>query len=102
VALKIEVDGEQLEVTFAHTTDFAGAVTDCFILRVRGDGKKIVARGTAYCHAADRFVKETGRKIALTRALSSARRVDPWTWDKKKRQQVWFKYFGRMKKHECD
>lgn len=50
------------------------------------------------CSASDNYVKETGRKIALERAIEKARReVD---LPKPVRQKIWNRYFNRTVKPE--
>lgn len=49
----------------------------------------VVARGLAYCAPADRYDRETGRKLALTRALFRDR------FPKDVRRSIWNTYHAR-------
>jgi len=52
---------------------------------IRGNGKAY--RGTTFCSAKDMFNRNTGRKIALGRALKEA------GFDRETRKQFWSEYF---------
>ncbi len=54
----------------------------------RDDDKALMDAGLAFTHPNDRFVKETGRKIALTNALI-------WRSDKTFRAAAWNAYHNR-------
>lgn len=58
------------KIWFRHVT---GIVTDCYI-GIRNDSinRGFVYEGSANCNPADRFVKETGRKLSLERACKQA------------------------------
>ena len=49
--------------------------------------KKVLFSGISLCSSRDNFCKETGRKIALTRAISRLPR--------EVRQLIWAEYFSR-------
>lgn len=55
-----------------HYTNLNQRIIECMIYDDTGDALKFY--GSAYCHPKDRFVKETGRKIALAQALAGATR----------------------------
>ncbi len=50
----------------------------------------VASQGEALCSRRDPFVKETGRKIALERAL--------WGWDRGARAEAWRVYRDRVPK----
>lgn len=64
-------------------------LTVCEIEEVRGLNVDVVASAGAKCALGDRFEKEVGRKIALTRALALL------NLPKSVRQNAWLAYFGR-------
>lgn len=78
--------GYDVSWDYAHTTDEDGpyVITNCNI--ICPDGEAWI--GTAVQNPEDRFVKETGRKISLTRALLGIT-------DKNVRAQIWKAYFAR-------
>ena len=54
--------------------------------------------GVALCHPSDNFCKETGRKLALQRALDAAWRV----LAKEDRTRIWSAYFQRDLGRACE
>ncbi len=89
--IRAEVDGVEYKVKFRHNTKgdwiegrdiWARAVTKA---KLEGPGMEVI--GTANCSHADIFSKETGRKIALTRAVKPL--------PKKVRTAIWKAYFER-------
>jgi len=76
-------------------------VTGCIISRiVPGAENEDVAYGESVCHSVDTFVKASGRKIALARALSATipNAADPsgeWVrpFTKEERATIWNEYF---------
>ena len=82
-------DGNSYKIEFGRDQDLSpnSAVlvrsTSCTIRRDRG-GSLV---GRSWCHRNDQFSKETGRKLALTRALMS--------YDRGFRTAAWKAYLGR-------
>ncbi|KKK50546.1 hypothetical protein LCGC14_3123920, partial [marine sediment metagenome] len=68
----------------------ARARTTCYIYR--DNLKYLKADGTAWCSRKDQFNRNTGRKLALERALESA------GFDKPKRTLFWEAYFKKRGK----
>ncbi len=86
-------DKREVEVTFYHKNPAVDDIlpgsffgTSCQIYR---DGK-CVGHGSSFLHPLDHksYSKETGRKIALARALQN------YGFNKMKRTQVWKAYFA--------
>ena len=69
------------------------AVTYCRISNVMGVQ---LWTGRAYCSSQDQFCKETGRKIALSRALQKATVLD-----KQDRTTIWRLYHERTGRHNA-
>jgi hypothetical protein len=65
-----------------------GRTTTCIVTK----GDKLICKGNSHCHKKDNFVKATGRKIALTRAIELLQ------LDKESRKEMWNKYFEKVKK----
>lgn len=53
-------------------------------------GVLMIGEGRSHCHPTDNFCKETGRKIALERAVARL--------DKDTRREIWRLYFDRTLK----
>lgn len=97
----VNTEGLNISFSFAHHRDVDLVlplklnpkklvhVTDITLCDMLVDGKEFM--GEACCTAEDPFQKEAGRKVALTRALQEA------GLSRKVRQQVWIKYFSRVK-----
>jgi len=90
--VKVLVRGKEYKLWFEHSffdeddpVQLKG-ITDCFISL----GEECVSAGAALCSLGDNFVKATGRKIALARALKPFSRED--------RKEVWDQYFATVKK----
>jgi hypothetical protein len=87
-------ESESYGIGFAYDTYLKGTPyphpysTACFI-HPSGDDERVVGVGYSYCHEQDQFVKEVGRKIALTRALEDMGADQPT------RTLFWKAYFGR-------
>ena len=64
-------------------------ITICQLITVDGDNEIVFAQGESSCHPKDNFNKETGRKVALQKALAKT------PFDKNQRRQVWNNYFAR-------
>jgi hypothetical protein len=82
--MKFTLDGAEVEIRF----HFQDAVTLCSLVITSNLGAYVFG-GYALCSSRDRFVKETGRKIALRRALEMA------GVDKVHRKAIWLKYLSR-------
>ena len=92
--------GRQLGLSFRHHSRPQIALpkpfryTTCYILELSSststDGKQI-SRGQANCSTLDQFKKETGRKVALRRALADS------NLSKEDRKVVWKAYHERGK-----
>ncbi len=93
--MKVIVDHTELRVSFKHE-DFGKDAwihhqTTCRILELE-EGKAepiLIATGVAECCALDNFSKETGRKIALTRA------IEQMALPKEERTAIWNQYHNR-------
>lgn len=105
--MRFTLDGAQLRIKFEHTPPRKGykrwfhgrevkAFTHCMIEKQVGlveslaTGKPrwgwdLVAFGAAGCSLSDQYVKEIGRRVALTRALAK--------WPREKRAKVWRAYW---------
>jgi hypothetical protein len=82
----------EIQFKYTHHTGLRGI--DCYINQVHGQIKKRVAIGWSSCSSADVFVKETGRKIALTRALGEIVYALP-VREKAFRTAAWTAYHNR-------
>lgn len=85
-------------VSWHHLQDKDVRYTSCNIVWLE-EGKPfaectIVGVGHAQCHVKDKFVKETGRKISLARALEEG------GFDKDEREVFWNYYHARTIKFE--
>jgi len=70
-------------------------VTEVIVAELREkkeDELKVISTGTAQCSKLDNFAKETGRKIALARAIKN--------FSKEERTEIWDKYFSRMESNK--
>jgi hypothetical protein len=104
----------KIQFEYAAYTGHAGRGLYCHIFEVQGNTETEIATGWSSCVPQDRFVKETGRKIALARALrhpyrslvrgpdavngGEAHWVDqlPQPWDAKTfRTAAWTAYLNR-------
>lgn len=89
-------DGKKYKVYFKHyhhTGNLPAILgtrfnTDCAIVT---DDKTVEIHGSSMCSLKDNPCKETGRKIALTRALKQL-----FPNDKEARTGVWFHYFDKL------
>ena len=75
---------------------YPSAITQVFIEEQRESGDewvKVPPAGEAFCSELDNFSKETGRKVALTRALK-----DLFPEDFEVREAFWKNYFDRKPK----
>lgn len=74
----------------AHLISRVKGATLCCI-HAEGFGGALSYTGAAYCSKTDQFSKETGRRVALTKALQETR------FTKLDRAVVWAAYFARAK-----
>ena len=86
-------EGVKLKISWQHNTAKDDATDDrhttvCILDQMK-DGESLdkIHKGTAYCSLKDRYNKEVGRKVSLTRALQQ--------WDRKERAKIWKAYFAR-------
>ena len=86
-------DHRRVDFFYSQSASGDGTIeTFCRIYLVRPTGKVVesldlIAHGKADCHPKDQFCKNTGRKLALARALKML------TSDRKLRRIYWEKYF---------
>ena len=87
--LHLSVEGHDIKFSFSHLRHLGqeAGVTDATVCTFELDGKTYT--GLAACSAHDTFNKETGRKLALARALKQL------TLSKKVREAIWQRYFNR-------
>lgn len=55
--------------------------------------RRLVSEGLAICHPKDRFERRSGRKLALTNALTNA------AFDVNDREAIWSAYFAHCRDH---
>ncbi len=91
--MRVVTDDGTYRVMFKHERYGCSRATTCSLMKDVSVGHGLlrtrVSFGLAQCHTGDNYCKETGRKIALTRALASA------GFSKPLRTQVWKAYFAR-------
>lgn len=96
--MKVIVDNTELRVGFKHEEfrDADGSPswihhrTTCTVWEtVQDQEPQIIARGSADCCGLDNFKKETGRKIALSRAIAQL------DLPKAERAEIWQQYHMR-------
>jgi len=100
--MRVIVDNTELRVGFKHeelrepdgSLSWIHHKTTCTIWEItdpqKGIGdQEVIARGEAECCALDNFNKETGRKIALSRA------IEQLALPKEERREIWTQYHGR-------
>lgn len=91
--VKINEDGSKVSIGFQHVTKGKDKRTVCRIFTILPTGEKVLLNdGVARCSMQDVFSKETGRLLALTRALR------PMT--KEFRTQAWEAYWNRGRNYE--
>ena len=88
MAIKLEINGNECEVRFRHTTAGDQDVTHCFFLRE----DIAIGRGLAVRHPNDRPNRIVGRKVALADALRSQ--------PKENRRLVWEAFFAASPRHK--
>ena len=89
--MKINIDGRDYSFKFQHNTgnttskkETSSQIERGTVCRVFNEAGDQVTYGVSNVHPKDNFCKEKGRKIALSRAITS--------WDKSYREQVWNEY----------
>jgi hypothetical protein len=104
--IRLSLNGEELALTFKHNrysqpqTNILGtpnrpvsAVTYAYIFGLDGEKKMnkkdVRANGIAFCSSFDNFCKETGRRVALSKAVSR--------WPRDVRKQVFGMYDSRRR-----
>ncbi len=98
--MQFEFAGVLYKIWFRHTkTPDGRRETKCFIDVAQAgphfaDDRPPVGEGGTICAPMDVFCKETGRKVALTRALRGVRCID----DRGFRRAAWNCYLNRAKK----
>jgi len=106
--MQFEMNGKQYDVMFQYEdvkskhTGVLVKETHCFISWIDPDkqGRERFVRvveGVAVQNPIDPFVKSTGRRYALGRALNSDDAVDEGICLPKQRGQIWDKYFATHK-----
>lgn len=93
--MKVNIESDTYKVRWRHQRVpdplHINGVTTCTIERVNGNNKyKTVATGETYCSFKDAYNKNTGRKIALTRALQ---KLFPSITEKEIRRGFWREYY---------
>ena len=100
----VEQGGKKYHVTWQYLGE-PRSVTLCLVSEIQPDGtKKFLSTGDAVCSAKDEFVKNSGRKISLGRALLVAvptveqpTEENPQKWEKlfskETRIHFWSEYF---------
>lgn len=85
-------------ISFTHETryerpDYPNRFTRCYICKLpkEDEDAEFVGYGEAHCHPNDNFCRATGRKIALSRAITAIP-------NKKTRKEIWEKYFEKVGK----
>lgn len=85
----------EISVDFNHYTTIDGnRATGCTI---HCDGL-IMGLGSAVCVRPDIFNKNTGRKIALTKALKDGRKTNPNVFTREFRSEIWNMYFSKRQR----
>lgn len=102
--IKLSLNGEELALTFRHNRydepNFYGpnhlpisAVTYAWIYGLDSEGKMdrgdARAQGIALCSVQDNFCKESGRRVALAKAVSR--------WPRDVRKLIFAEYDGRRR-----
>lgn len=95
--MRIPMTGRVLDVTFRYTrynppkqigNTFVTVMTECLITEV-GNRDTVIGVGSACCSLKDSFVKESGRKVSLTRALFNG------GFNRIERTVIWKSYLNR-------
>lgn len=99
--MEFTYNGQTFEIQFRYyefdDQTIKGKVTCCCIVAPGMLGLVRETYGIAQCHPDDQFCKETGRKIALRRALAKSFHVFDKDERKNLRRAAWQAYFARKK-----
>jgi hypothetical protein len=93
--MRFKLNGKDYRVFFTHhnpAQDAVGGTLASIESADENDENFECYEGYAQLHPSDNFCKETGRKLALARALENS------GWRRAERQVVWLEYFGRALK----
>ncbi len=85
--MRVEYGGDVYSVGWHHCREGKKKGTVCTVELKTGETWTIVAVGGAKLHTYDRFEKETGRRLSLTRAIERFSRAE--------RTAFWEAYWGR-------
>jgi hypothetical protein len=95
--MRASIDGSSWRFWFRYLAEGTTALPDRKITRCQLASETaptfVLAEGLAYLHPKDRFEREAGRKLALSRALRAA------GFDKPYRAAFWQAYLGRKQKN---
>lgn len=89
--MKVLLGGAEYKIVFGYlegSEDYAGNHRRVTCQLVEQPDGKVIMHGKAECHPKDNFCKETGRKLALARAIAG--------FNKAERTAVWAVYRGRF------
>jgi hypothetical protein len=96
--MKTEIEGRQIRFSFLHIAQMR---TECIVEENVGGEWKLLAFGVAMLHPTDNFCKETGRKIALRKALAASSYFTPRNsiatqmLGRNRRRAMWNAYHSR-------
>lgn len=98
----VEVMGKLYQIGFSHDPAVVmSRQTECYIMELSEENgvrnRRIICSAAAVCHPADQFNRDRGRKISLTRALSSMypRSGENASLNKELRRKFWAAYLNR-------
>ncbi len=96
--MRFQFGDQVFKIWFQYSKHDGQRETVCLIDDVKdgiAEAKATFAAGSSVCSSSDQFRKETGRKIALTRALRAAGAVRALCDDKRFRKAAWEAYWAR-------
>jgi hypothetical protein len=76
---------------------WAGAETHCFLIEGPRENEKVIAEATAHCSVQDNFNKETGRALALRRAVYAVQPDNEPVFDRDVQGLILSAYFNRAR-----
>lgn len=82
-----------IRIYFYHTNTLEGERATLCRIKMRSDVPS--SWGLAVCSKSDRFCKETGRKVALGRAILGLHLGNGWPITRTLRREIWNSYFSR-------
>jgi hypothetical protein len=85
--MKITIEGDPARLYFAYSEDGGTIVTQARLEVEPPDEPPVRFIGEAFCRPDDRFVKDVGRKLALTRLVAC--------FTRRTRTEVWNQYLKR-------